>query len=206
MNDQFDDELRPGVSLDPAALGGEGEAPADEGVIEQAKDKAQQLASQAQEKAGQQVQSRLGRQKEQAANTLSSLAQSLHSSSQQLQGEQDAVSRTIQQVADRVEGLANYLQSRDVNEIVDQVEDFARRQPALFLGGAFALGALGARFLKSSRRQLVRKEVRERWDTDELTGRIQDTEWDTIGRPGAPGYAPPQERATSDYGTRGPSY
>jgi hypothetical protein len=30
-----------------------------------------------------------------------------------------------------------------------QVEDFARRQPAAFLGGAFAIGFLAARFLKS---------------------------------------------------------
>jgi hypothetical protein len=36
---------------------------------------------------------------------------------------------------------------------VSEAEDFARRQPALFLGGAFALGLLGARFLKSSGQQ-----------------------------------------------------
>jgi hypothetical protein len=34
--------------------------------------------------------------------------------------------------------------------MVRNVEDFARRQPALFIGGAFMLGLLGARFLKSS--------------------------------------------------------
>jgi hypothetical protein len=49
--------------------------------------------------------------------------------------------------------VSNYLQNTDVSEMVDRTEEFARRRPALFLGGAFALGLLGARFLKSSRRQ-----------------------------------------------------
>jgi hypothetical protein len=34
---------------------------------------------------------------------------------------------------------------------VDEVENFARRRPAMFLGGAFLLGLAATRFLKSSR-------------------------------------------------------
>jgi hypothetical protein len=34
--------------------------------------------------------------------------------------------------------------------MIQEVERFARRQPALFLGGAFTLGLIAARFLKSS--------------------------------------------------------
>jgi hypothetical protein len=37
--------------------------------------------------------------------------------------------------------------------LVGDVENFARRQPALFIGGALALGILAARFLKSSSQQ-----------------------------------------------------
>lgn len=203
MNNESDVQFRPAPGLDSAATAGQEQAPG-EGTMEQVKDKAQQLASQAQQKATEQVQPRLAAQKDRAANTLSSVAQSLRTSSQQLQGEQDGVSRYMQQAADRVEGFANYLQSREVDEIVDQVEDFARRQPAVFLGGAFALGLLGARFLKSSRRHLVREEVRERWSTHELTGRIDDPERDAVGRPRAPGYAPPQERTTSEEKAAGP--
>ena len=33
------------------------------------------------------------------------------------------------------------------------MQRFARRQPAVFIGSAFALGLVGARFLKSSRQQ-----------------------------------------------------
>ena len=118
-------------------------------------DKAQELAGQVQQKATQRVESGLARGKSQAAETLNTVAQTLVSSGQQLrERNQENVSRYVDQVADRVQRVANYLQTTDVSEIVDSTEDFARRRPALFLGGAFALGLLGARFLKSSQKNV----------------------------------------------------
>ena len=117
-------------------------------------EKAQQLAGQVQEKATQRVESGLSRGKNQAAQTLSTVAESLIVSSQQLrERNEENVSRYVDQVADRVQRVSSYLQNTDVSEIVDRTEEFARRRPALFLGGAFAIGLLGARFLKSSRRR-----------------------------------------------------
>jgi len=54
-------------------------------------------------------------------------------------------------VADRVEQTAQYLRTRDVRGIVNDAENYARRSPAVFLGGAFLLGIAVSRFLKSSR-------------------------------------------------------
>ncbi|MEJ7812525.1 MAG: hypothetical protein WKG32_19090 [Gemmatimonadaceae bacterium] len=124
-----------------------------QGAVDDAKEKARQLAGQAQQKAGEQVQSGLARGKTRAAETLGGVAQSLHATSQQLREQnQERPGRYIEQAAGRVEQLSNYLHTADVHQIVDEVEDFARRQPALFLGGAFVVGVLGARFFKSSRR------------------------------------------------------
>lgn len=53
-------------------------------------------------------------------------------------------------LAGQVEQISNYFESKDVREIVRDVEVFARRNPAIFIGGAFALGILAARFLKSA--------------------------------------------------------
>jgi hypothetical protein len=53
-------------------------------------------------------------------------------------------------LAETTERLATNLEGKDLDQIVDEVEQFARRQTALFLGGAFALGLVAARFLKSS--------------------------------------------------------
>jgi hypothetical protein len=123
-------------------------------VVEQTKEKAQELAGQVQQKATQRVESGLTRGKVQAAETLNTVAQSLIISGQQLrERKQEGIGRFVDQTADRVQRVSNYLQNTDVSEMVDRTEGFARRRPALFLGGAFALGLLGARFLKSSRRQ-----------------------------------------------------
>ena len=164
--------------------------------LDQAREKAQRLVSTAQERAVETVQARFDAGKTRAADSLSSVAQSLRSTTQNFQTSQDGIGRYINEAADRVDNLAHYLQDREMNEIVDQVEDFARRQPIAFLGGAFALGVLGARFLKSSQSSMTRHQMRDTYDTRALTSRVESPE-DAIGRPLAPGYAPPVERGVS---------
>ena len=89
--------------------------------------------------------------KARVARTLSSVATSLKSSSSEMQmGDAAAIGGVVERVADQVERAANYLEQTDASEIVGGVERFARRNPALFIGAAFAVGVLGARFLKSS--------------------------------------------------------
>ncbi len=53
-------------------------------------------------------------------------------------------------LAEQIENISGYFERKDVRDIVRDVETFARRYPAYFVGGAFALGFLAARFLKSS--------------------------------------------------------
>jgi vacuolar-type H+-ATPase subunit H len=171
--------------------------------LDQAREKAQRLVSSAQERAVEQVQARFDEQKTRAADSLSSVAQTLRSSTQNFQTGQDGIGRYINEAADRVDNLAHYLHDRELNDIVDQVEDFARRQPVAFLGGAFALGVLGARFLKSTQGGNSRHQMRADFDNRALTSRVESPE-DAIGRPLAPGYAPPSERAPSGYDAAGP--
>jgi len=52
--------------------------------------------------------------------------------------------------AQKLEDVANYFDRKGVREMVHDVEGFARRNPAMFIGAAFAVGILAARFLKSS--------------------------------------------------------
>jgi len=128
-------------------------------MANQAKETAGQVAADAQQAAGQvvdqarqQVSSRLAGQKDRAAEGLTSVAQALRQTGQQLRDQdQQGVTGYIENAASQVERVSNYLRQNDLGQLVDDVEGFARRQPALFLGGAFVLGLLGARFLKSSR-------------------------------------------------------
>lgn len=123
------------------------------GVVDQAKQTISDVAG----RAGEEVSTRLESGKGRAAEGIGSLAQALRQTSQQLRDQnQTGVTQYLDMAADQVEQFSGYLQSRDVGQIVDQVGDIARRQPALFLGAAFALGVLGARFLKSSSPRGVR--------------------------------------------------
>jgi len=52
---------------------------------------------------------------------------------------------------DRIERAARYVESTNIDRALSDLESVARRKPAWFFGGAFALGLFGARFLKSHR-------------------------------------------------------
>jgi hypothetical protein len=128
-------------------------------MTDQVKETVGQVTGQAQQAAGQvvgqareQVSSRLAGQKDRAAEGLTSVAQALRQTGQQLrEQDQQSVTSYIDSAASQVERVSNYLRQNDLGGLIDDVEHFARRQPALFLGGTFVLGLLGARFLKSSR-------------------------------------------------------
>ena len=94
--------------------------------------------------------------KARVARTLSAVANSLKSSGAEMQaGDAAAVGGVVDRVADQIDRAATYLETSEVEDLVGGVERFARRNPALFIGAAFAVGVLGARFLKSSRTDVV---------------------------------------------------
>jgi hypothetical protein len=116
-------------------------------AAEQAKEKAGQVLDQARE----QLASGVSDQKMRAADSLGSVAQAVRQTGTSLRSQDQAnIAGYADTAAEQIERFAGYLRDRDLGEIVGQVESFARRQPVLFLGGAFALGFLGARSLKSS--------------------------------------------------------
>jgi hypothetical protein len=94
---------------------------------------------------------RLATQKDRATDGLGSVAQAVRQSTQHLRDQQqDTVAKFVEQAADQIERFSTQLKNKDVGELMDDAHALARRQPALFIGSAFALGLLGARFLKSS--------------------------------------------------------
>lgn len=130
-------------------------------AVGQAVDQAQQTAGQVVEGVRAQATSRLSAGKDQLAGTVGAVAQALRQSTQGLRDQnQTAIAQYAEQGADRLEGTATYLRERDVQELLNEVEDVARRQPMLFLGAAFGLGFLAARFIKSSRQQATEATAR----------------------------------------------
>lgn len=117
----------------------------------QALEQGQQAAGQAVDKAKDTVKSQLSNQKEKAVSTLGSFTDALmHTGDQLRQSGQGVFGGYAETLADKVDHVAGYLRENDIDDLTAQVEDFARKQPALFIGGAFILGVALARFLKSS--------------------------------------------------------
>lgn len=125
-------------------------------VATQAKDKAGQAVGLAYEKVSEQASSKINEQKTTIALGLTSLADNLREVDKNIQNkDQDIPLASIAgkysgSLAGQIEQLADYLDTSEVSEMLGDVEDFARRNPAVFIGGAFAAGLLLARFLKSS--------------------------------------------------------
>jgi hypothetical protein len=63
----------------------------------------------------------------------------------------DQMASTLAERASRgVEGIADYIASTDLQGVVRDAERLARRQPAVFFGGAFIVGLALGRFFKNS--------------------------------------------------------
>ncbi|MBV9358589.1 MAG: hypothetical protein JO023_24015 [Chloroflexi bacterium] len=114
-------------------------------------DQAQQTAGQVTGQATEQATSQLENQKGRLVDTLVTVSQALRQTGQQLnQQEQGTVAGYVERTAEQVDRTTNYLRSHEVRELLADTQDLARREPALFLAGALALGFVGARFLMSS--------------------------------------------------------
>ena len=124
-------------------------------------DTAGQVAAQAGEKMGQavdkakeQTTSRLEDGRERVAESLYTTAHALRQTGQQLrEQDQTTIATLADRTAQQAERGSGYLRGRDVPSLLDDTEQLGRTHPVLFTGGALALGLLGVRFLKSSRRQ-----------------------------------------------------
>jgi hypothetical protein len=134
-------------------------------VADKAKQGAEQVkqtASAVTDQAKQKTLSQAAAQKDQAAQSLNTVSDAVNQAAQQLrQNNQAPIAQVAETAAAGIGQLADHLRNRNVNDLIGEVEDFASNQPALFLGGAFLLGVIGARFLKSSRAGMSQPNSRQ---------------------------------------------
>lgn len=119
-------------------------------VVDQAKQQTSQAVDQVKGNAFQMM----DQQKQRAADGLGSVAQALHQTGDNLgNGQQDALGEYAHRAADAVDQFSQQLRNKNVEELLSEAQDFARREPEVFLGGAVLLGLLAARFFKASSRR-----------------------------------------------------
>lgn len=106
------------------------------------------------QKAKEAVSSVADSQMEKTSGGLEQVAQALRKTGEHLRGnQQEGIATYSDKAAEKIDRFSQMIRSKNFRNIFEEVEGWARREPGLFLGGAFALGLLGARFLKSSGRQ-----------------------------------------------------
>ena len=124
-------------------------------MAERARDRAGDAADTARDKA----ESAASRQKMKATGQLESISSALRQTSGSLRDtDQGTIADYAERAAQQVDRLSEYVRTRSLGDLIDEAEQFARREPALFLGGAFLIGIAGSRFLKSSERHLPQRD------------------------------------------------
>jgi len=113
-------------------------------------------------------------QKDRATDGLGTVAHAVRQTTERLRSEHhETVAGYVEQAAEQIERFSERLRQKDVGEILQDAQNLARRQPAVFVGSAFALGLIGARFMKSSNPDRERGQYRGegRYGSDEYRSR-----------------------------------
>jgi ElaB/YqjD/DUF883 family membrane-anchored ribosome-binding protein len=132
------------------------------GAVAEVKEKSEEFASMAQEQistkaqelgedASFQVREQVDQRSSQAGEQVQAMGHALHSGVQQLRSEgKDVPARLMAQVAERADDLGAYLQSAQADQILGDVERFARRRPWVTAGVGLFAGFVASRFVKAS--------------------------------------------------------
>ena len=116
-------------------------------LVEQAKTQVSALTTQATDK----VKEQLGTQKSKAAEGLNTFTDAIMQTASTLEEKGQApIANAVSGLAEKVDDFAGYLQNKSVDELASDITNYAKKNPQVFVGGAFVLGLALARFLKSS--------------------------------------------------------
>jgi hypothetical protein len=141
-------------------------------VKDQVKDAAQATEDRARSAAGQAkrgFRDQVDRRSTEAGERISMQAGDVRSVAEELRRQgKDAPARLADQLADRAERLAGYLERADGDRILRDVEDYARRNPWAVAAGGLVVGFAASRFLKASSGQRYRASVARPSGTSQL--------------------------------------
>ncbi|WP_052402013.1 hypothetical protein [Muricoccus aerilatus] len=115
-------------------------------VIDEAKAQGAEVADAARER----VEDLAEQGKAAGAERARGLADAVRHVADDLEGTSPEIARHVRAAAESVEGVSAALRDRSVGELVNEVGDFARRQPGAFFGAALVAGFAISRFAKSS--------------------------------------------------------
>jgi hypothetical protein len=96
---------------------------------------------------------------ERASSMADSTASALRRAAEDVEGDNRLIGTALRKSADSIERAAQSFQGGDISRAMDDLNGFARRQPALFLGASLALGFALARVGKTAIEQSTEGDV-----------------------------------------------
>ena len=139
------------------------------GAASQVGERAKEKAIETGYKLKQQGRTFLNEQKERVGSEIGTFSAVARRAAERLESESDMnLSSYVSSAADQLDRLASRVRERDLGELVDDVEEMARRRPEVFYGGMFVAGLVTARFLKASKEKRAPERYRsagnDRWE------------------------------------------
>jgi len=109
-------------------------------------DAAKNVASQATEK----LKETVSEQKGAGAEYIGTLAETMRRAAREFDNDLPIAGKYMRKAATQVENVSDSIKTGDFNDLIENAQTFARRQPTAFLGLAALAGFMAVRFLKSS--------------------------------------------------------
>lgn len=123
-------------------------------IAQKMMDDAKSAADKAAEEAKKYSSKKMEEGRDRAASELGKVAHAASTAASDLEGQQqETISHYVNEMADRVNSLAEGLRGKSVDQLVDDAKAIARKNPALFVAGSVAIGIGLSRFLKASARR-----------------------------------------------------
>jgi hypothetical protein len=120
-------------------------------MAEQAQEQVKEKAQEATEKARATMRDQVDTRSTHAGEQVTQQAGDLRTLSQELRNQgKDGPAKLAEQAADRTERLGGWLEQSDADQILSEVEDFARRNPWAVALGGLAVGFAASRMLRAS--------------------------------------------------------
>ena len=131
------------------------------GPTRDAAEQVTQAAGDAIDKVGGQAKQTATTQKDRIAGGLNATAKAIRQTGSSLKQEQPMVADYAEKAAARVDRVSGYLREHDIDEVVTDVQDYARKNKAAFIAGTLLLGFMTARLVKTAgrRQQLAQSPI-----------------------------------------------
>jgi hypothetical protein len=99
---------------------------------------------------GRKIETLVDDQRASGASYLQNMADLVHQAADVFDREIPQASQYIHQAAEQIDTVAEAVRTKKMREVAHDVQDFARRQPAIFFGGALLLGFAAVRVFSAA--------------------------------------------------------